>query len=276
VELRERTPDHVWLYNAAGFAYADAGDHRTAERWLRDGLEVAFATGDPDQVAGQLVDQLDAVLRELGEPEDEDLHARFEAFERDWKPSRGARPWHDDPRPYEPPRACAHCGFEPERTRAEAVRMHDVLARHDALGQLDPQDSGVRRSRQLQLAIAWFPADEWRAAIGRWPDLLDELPADHLEYSHVIEARTKAIARAAAGAPMSIAPLTVVGLGAYCHEHGGDPGTAEARSAYAAELARTGEVVRWPPGRNDPCWCGSATKYKRCCGPVPAAPLAEA
>ncbi|MGW6199723.1 SEC-C domain-containing protein [Kribbella sp. NPDC055110] len=24
--------------------------------------------------------------------------------------------------------------------------------------------------------------------------------------------------------------------------------------------------VRWPPGRNQPCWCGSESKYKRCCG----------
>ncbi|MBA3866097.1 MAG: SEC-C domain-containing protein, partial [Solirubrobacterales bacterium] len=21
-----------------------------------------------------------------------------------------------------------------------------------------------------------------------------------------------------------------------------------------------------PPGRNDPCWCSSGRKYKRCCG----------
>ncbi|MFC9693283.1 SEC-C domain-containing protein [Kribbella sp. NPDC056951] len=24
--------------------------------------------------------------------------------------------------------------------------------------------------------------------------------------------------------------------------------------------------VAWPPGRNQPCWCGSEVKYKRCCG----------
>ncbi|MFI5735262.1 SEC-C domain-containing protein [Kribbella sp. NPDC051587] len=24
--------------------------------------------------------------------------------------------------------------------------------------------------------------------------------------------------------------------------------------------------VAWPPGRNQPCWCGSEMKYKRCCG----------
>lgn len=27
-----------------------------------------------------------------------------------------------------------------------------------------------------------------------------------------------------------------------------------------------GAQVEWPPQRNQPCWCGSGTKYKRCCG----------
>jgi hypothetical protein len=27
-----------------------------------------------------------------------------------------------------------------------------------------------------------------------------------------------------------------------------------------------GEGIEWPPQRNQPCWCGSGTKYKRCCG----------
>ncbi|MFC4081708.1 SEC-C metal-binding domain-containing protein [Amycolatopsis samaneae] len=27
-----------------------------------------------------------------------------------------------------------------------------------------------------------------------------------------------------------------------------------------------GDGVGWPPGRNDVCWCGSACKYKKCCG----------
>lgn len=28
-----------------------------------------------------------------------------------------------------------------------------------------------------------------------------------------------------------------------------------------------GPALAWPPGRNDPCWCGSRTKYKKCCLP---------
>lgn len=28
-----------------------------------------------------------------------------------------------------------------------------------------------------------------------------------------------------------------------------------------------GPLLEWPPGRNDPCWCGSRVKYKKCCLP---------
>ena len=28
-----------------------------------------------------------------------------------------------------------------------------------------------------------------------------------------------------------------------------------------------GPALEWPPGRNEPCWCGSRVKYKKCCLP---------
>jgi hypothetical protein len=31
-----------------------------------------------------------------------------------------------------------------------------------------------------------------------------------------------------------------------------------------------GGAIEWPPGRNQVCWCGSGTKYKKCCGGPPA------
>jgi tetratricopeptide (TPR) repeat protein len=31
-----------------------------------------------------------------------------------------------------------------------------------------------------------------------------------------------------------------------------------------------GDAIEWPPGRNQPCWCESGRKYKKCCGgPLP-------
>ncbi|MEV0703848.1 SEC-C metal-binding domain-containing protein [Saccharopolyspora sp. NPDC050389] len=38
------------------------------------------------------------------------------------------------------------------------------------------------------------------------------------------------------------------------------------RAEFAAEAARRGLAIAWPPSRNDACWCGSARKYKKCCG----------
>jgi uncharacterized protein YecA (UPF0149 family) len=42
---------------------------------------------------------------------------------------------------------------------------------------------------------------------------------------------------------------------------------ADARAEYAAHLAANADpgVIAWPPGRNQPCWCGSGRKYKKCC-----------
>jgi tetratricopeptide (TPR) repeat protein len=33
------------------------------------------------------------------------------------------------------------------------------------------------------------------------------------------------------------------------------------------EAIEAGPFLEWPPGRNDPCWCGSRVKYKKCCLP---------
>lgn len=41
------------------------------------------------------------------------------------------------------------------------------------------------------------------------------------------------------------------------------------------EAVVPGPVLAWPPGRNEPCWCGSRTKYKKCCLPR-ARPAARA
>ena len=34
-----------------------------------------------------------------------------------------------------------------------------------------------------------------------------------------------------------------------------------------------GPALEWPPGRNEPCWCGSQVKYKKCCLPRARAPI---
>ena len=121
----------------------------------------------------------------------------------------------------------------------------------------------------MPLALAWFPADQWPLALERWPDLTDDLPADHAAYSRRIEARLKWLAKGLPGHRVSVAPLTVAEL----DEAAGDrAGTGEARSRLAARIHQQGRAIAWPPARNDRCWCGSGRKYKQCCGPEPPAP----
>ncbi|WP_427891488.1 SEC-C domain-containing protein [Kribbella sp. GL6] len=35
---------------------------------------------------------------------------------------------------------------------------------------------------------------------------------------------------------------------------------------FEGQYVPDGRRVAWPPSRNEPCWCGSAVKYKKCCG----------
>ena len=121
----------------------------------------------------------------------------------------------------------------------------------------------------MPVVLAWFPAEQWPIALDRWPDLADDLPADHAAYSRRIEARLKWLAKGLPGHRVSIAPLTVAELDASAGERGG---TGEARSELAAHVHQQGRAIDWPPGRNDRCWCGSGRKYKQCCGPEPPAP----
>lgn len=51
---------------------------------------------------------------------------------------------------------------------------------------------------------------------------------------------------------------------AFAEATGLDPEWAETRARYADE--RRADAIAWPPGRNDPCWCGARTKCKRHCG----------
>lgn len=280
-ELRERDPEDVWLYNAAAYSYAD-DDERESLRWALDGIDVALENGDPDQVVMQLLECAEAAWKSLGEPVDENLVEQVGTFCANWTPPTRTRDRFGDPAPYHD-RPCAHCGYQPQTSRAEqderAPRTHRrlleaeaprALARLDAtLGEPEPR---ARLSGPVELAVGWFLADQWPQAVERWPDPLDDLPADHHGYSQATEARIKRIARHTRGNRMHVAPMTVEGLRAHADESGLDPGTAEARSAYAAELLRTGDATDWPPGRNDRCWCGSDRKYKKCCGPVPPEP----
>ncbi len=112
--------------------------------------------------------------------------------------------------------------------------------------------------------LAWFPPDQHAAALARWPSLDEDL-ADKRLYNSRIEGSLRHLHRETGRRP-SIAPLDTDAFAEWAAGEGQDPDTAGARSLFAIELARGGHAIHWPPGRNDPCWCRSGRKYKRCCG----------
>ncbi|MGH4017919.1 MAG: SEC-C metal-binding domain-containing protein [Pseudonocardiaceae bacterium] len=267
--LREQSPRDVWLYNHAGLAYADVGDHATAVRWLTEGLRVALADGDPERLASQLAELRTRSLEELGADPDDELTRAAAAAPRQ-PATHGPMP----PRPA-PPAPCSHCGYDPDRERPAGERQPGTPGPPDAAATRLPRVGSEVQQLGL-LAVAWFPRDQWPRAIELWPDLLEDRPADPDAYSHATEAHVKAIRDVAfAPVPLAIAPIRLDAYLAYCEAHGHDSATGDSRASFASELARTGDAVPWPPGRNDPCWCGSGRKYKRCCGPVPPADFTE-
>jgi tetratricopeptide (TPR) repeat protein len=116
----------------------------------------------------------------------------------------------------------------------------------------------------IALAVAWFPPDQTETALAHWPDLAEDL-ADPDRYAVHIETQLRNL-HTGLGQRPAVAPIVVDEFIGWAAEEGYDAGSGEARSVYAAEITGTGRAIAWPPGRNDPCWCRSGRKYKRCCG----------
>ncbi|MGH2920130.1 MAG: SEC-C metal-binding domain-containing protein [Solirubrobacteraceae bacterium] len=117
---------------------------------------------------------------------------------------------------------------------------------------------------QIVWTLAWFAPDQHAAAVARWPSLAEDL-SDPTAYNARLECHLRQLHRETGRHPR-IAPLDVDELTDWAARAGHDPDTGSSRSQFAAELARSGRATAWPPGRNDPCWCRSGRKYKRCCG----------
>jgi SEC-C motif len=123
------------------------------------------------------------------------------------------------------------------------------------------------------VALAWLPAGDYERALELWPDFAasdrvagPDGPLSHRQYCQAMQ--QKLVEFAEVGFPgLAIAPIRVGPFTAWCAEKGQEPDSSEARAEYAAHLAATGDpdVTSWPPGRNQPCWCGSGRKYKKCC-----------
>ncbi|MQA61797.1 MAG: hypothetical protein GEU86_09935 [Actinophytocola sp.] len=226
-EVAAEYPDDVWVHNNAGVEYAAAGEHDTALDYLTRGLRLALDTGDPERLVDQLADFRGRALTALGQEPDA-LQARAADF-------RAAAP----------------------ATRPMAPAVISSPA--------EPEPSGAPVQEPIAMAFAWFSRDDYPRAVARWPELVDTWGVtDYPGYCAALEGHLATFA-ATAGRSPRIAPIELPEYEAWCADSDRDPADSGSRASYAAELARTGRAMPWPPARNAPCWCGSGRKYKRCC-----------
>jgi tetratricopeptide (TPR) repeat protein len=147
--------------------------------------------------------------------------------------------------------ALADAGL-PAEAVDEAARL--ALARAAAQGADTP------------VATPYFPAAEFALALEAWPSFAEDWRAEgHEAYALELDRRMRAIAPGAPRHPV-VAPLTVARVRELAAGNELDAGAAEVRARAAYDVAQEGGALTWPPGRNEPCWCGSGRKYKKCCG----------
>jgi tetratricopeptide (TPR) repeat protein len=111
--------------------------------------------------------------------------------------------------------------------------------------------------------VLFWPREEIPEAHRRWPEMVAHDDAEAV--CHDRELANRELAEA--GYPrITLVPLRTAELSEFAEATGSDPGEQATKAACMAAALARGETIGWPPGRNEPCWCGSGRKYKKCCG----------
>lgn len=114
----------------------------------------------------------------------------------------------------------------------------------------------VNRPRN-QVRMGYLPEAEFATARAR--GLVEQVDSSHAEHRREIELAM----RQTPPGSQRVVPVTVEALVTFAEDNALDPATPYARLRLAEALPDPG--ILWPPDRNDPCWCGSGAKYKKCC-----------
>jgi tetratricopeptide (TPR) repeat protein len=120
--------------------------------------------------------------------------------------------------------------------------------------------------------LLWWPCAEYGRVVRQVPGLRDVLGATWREHTARVES-AMAAAMAAEAAPagsgdarLSLAAADYEEFARYLERTGADPRLAQVMTAFTGHAgAGHQRAARWPPGRRDPCWCGSKKRYRRCC-----------
>jgi tetratricopeptide (TPR) repeat protein len=114
-------------------------------------------------------------------------------------------------------------------------------------------------ARPQEVRLLTFQRAERAEALRRWPG---EYEGE--EYYDAAERRWRKLA-AEGVASIRVVPGSVAELVAFAEHAGVSPADSAVRVRYC-ETVPLQRTIAWPPPRNAPCWCGSDTKYKKCCG----------
>jgi hypothetical protein len=112
--------------------------------------------------------------------------------------------------------------------------------------------------------LLFWPRAEFDRLVAQWPALSESYGKGFDEHRARLERDLVRLA-GAGRTGLALLPGSVDGLIRYAGDGApDDPGT---RAGYARQLADGPAQIPWPPERNEPCWCGSGSKYKKCCLP---------
>ena len=119
--------------------------------------------------------------------------------------------------------------------------------------------------------LLWWPCAEYGRVVRQVPELRDVLGAPWRGHTGRVESAMTAMAaeatRTSSGATqLSLAAAQYERFAGYLEGTGADPRLAVVMTAFTEHAgAGYNDAARWPPGRRDPCWCGSKKRYRRCC-----------
>ena len=272
--MRADTPDDVWLYNNAGLEYADIDDHDTALTWLTQGLQLAMATGDPEDLVDQLADLRARLPGRAGPPGDDELQQQAAAFVAPATPAPA-----DTDRPALPAGARGPATRRPALFRRSPASEWpvDPWAGPGAAAPFpaDPPATPSAAGAAGGAGVGVVPRrPDYQQALARWPELTTEGAAkgakDHADYNRALQRTLQDYADAGALPAVHRADPDPAVPGLVRTSRTGTRPTPA--PATPPTLARRGDpsLIAWPPARNQRCWCGSGRKYKQCCGSVRA------
>lgn len=121
-----------------------------------------------------------------------------------------------------------------------------------------------RQIPAAEVRSLFWQRPEWLAASTRWPDVFG-VGDDPTDYHRSLETRFCALA-ARGVQRITLVPGSVDQLERFASRTGGAVADEMTRRAYLDARAAEGATIGWPPPRNASCWCGSGSKYKKCCG----------